>query len=382
MKNLFAIILTGFVLLVIHSCSDSDFPVPPASTVSKFTTTITNDAFAPATVTFKNESIVPERAGSVTYQWNFGDGTSSTQENPIHDYGSPGAYVVTLVLVTDKSLEIVEWSSTVTIKDPNATGVPFYFWAGKLYNMLLNDMPPLAADVATPGLTSSDGMAVDTVAGKLYIGADEANKIYVSELDGSGLTEFRSSVGTVGGLAIDYKTGRLYWSTEEGEVKWADMANSSTSQMQTLVTGQINQPEGVAIDPVSRKLFWNNYNGGLWSIDLDGSPAVATQIADNPGGGGSVVVVNGRLYYDEYTDTNDVKIVSTDLSGDGRTVIITGISRLIYSGIVYSKDQDKLYWYDRTPKQIRRANLDGSGAETFYVSPTDYTSGFAIGKKR
>jgi len=381
MKHVFTILLAGLVLTLMHGCSDGDFPVPPASTVSKFSTAITNDAFAPATVAFKNESIIPERAGSVTYQWNFGDGTSSTEENPTHDYASPGAYTVTFVLVTDKSLEIVESSTTLVVKDPNATGVPFYFWTNGVQAMLLNDQPPLAAAVLTPGVTSSYGMAVDTVADKLYIGNDVAGKIYVCGLDGSGLTEFRVSVGTVGGLAIDYPTSRLYWVTEEGDVKWADMTNSSTAQMETLVTGQTNSPQGVGIDPVSRKLFWNNYDGGLWSIDLDVNGAVGSLLIANPDGGGSVIVVNGRLYYDEYNADN-IKIVSTDLQGHDRQEIVTGISRLIYAGIAYNKDQDKLYWSDRTPGLIKRANLDGSGVETFYTSTTGYSRAFAIGKKR
>jgi PKD repeat protein len=382
MRNIFSIILTSLVLLMVHGCSDNDFPVPPASTVSKFSTTITNDAFAPATVAFKSESIIPERAGSVTYQWSFGDGTSSTEQNPTHDYASPGAYAVTLVLVTEKSLEIVASSTTLVIKDPNATGVPFYFWTNGVQTMLLNDQPPLAAAVLTPGVTSSYGMAIDTVADRLYIGNDAAAKIYVCGLDGSGLAEFRTSAGTVAGLAIDYKTSRLYWVTEEGDVKWADMTNSSTSQMETLVTGQDNSPQGVGIDPVSRRLFWNKYDGGVWSIDLDAGGAVAAQIAANPGGGGSMIVVDGRLYYDEYTATNDVKIVSTNLQGQDRKEIITGISRLVYAGIAYSKDQNKLYWSDRNTNLIKRANLDGSGVETFYTSTTGYPRAFAIGKKR
>jgi len=380
MRNIFSIILIGLVLVVVHGCSDNDFPVPPASTVSKFSTTITNDAFAPATVAFKSESIIPERAGSVTYQWSFGDGTSSTEENPTHDYASPGAYAVTLVLVTEKSLEIAESSTTLVIKDPNATGVPFYFWTNGVQTMLLNDQPPLAAAVLTPGVTSSYGMAIDTVADKLYIGNDVAGKIYVCSLDGSGLAEFRTSAGTVGGVAIDYKASRLYWVTEEGDVKWADMTNSSPLQIGTLITGQ-KSPQGVCVDPVSRKLFWNNYNGGVWSIDLDGSGAVPTQIAANPDGGGSVIVVDGRVYYDEYNEDN-IKIISDKLQGGDRKEIITGISRLIYSGIAYSKDQNKLYWSDRTPGQIKRANLDGSGVEIFYTSSSGYARAFAIGKKR
>jgi PKD repeat protein len=385
MKKIFVILLMGIVLTVVHGCSDDDFPVPPASTVPRFSNTITNDAFAPATVTFKNESIVPERAGTVTYRWSFGDGTSSSEESPTHFYSAPGGYTITLVLVTEKSLEIVEASKTLVIKDPNVGGVPLYFWASGIQTVLLNDQAPVASAIEAPGIGSSYSIAADTLASKLYVGNDVAGKIYVSDLNGNGMTEFRTGIGSVMGMAIDYETSRLYWVTWEGDVKWADLTVSNVSQAETLVTELEGRPTGVAVDPVSRTLFWNNYDKGLWSISLDDEDAVASLLISNPEGGGSVIVVNGRIYYDEYNtvgDDADVKIKSTDLEGKNPIEITSGLQNLIYSGIAYNKNQEKLYWSDRNGELIKRANLDGSGAETFYVSETGEPVAFAIGKKR
>lgn len=42
-------------------------------------------------VSFTNES---KTTG--TYQWDFGDGTKSTEENPVHNFGKKGKYLVTL----------------------------------------------------------------------------------------------------------------------------------------------------------------------------------------------------------------------------------------------------------------------------------------------
>ncbi|HXH19269.1 MAG TPA: PKD domain-containing protein, partial [Chitinophagales bacterium] len=47
----------------------------------------------PATISFSDQS-----SGSMisTYLWNFGDGATSSQQNPVHTYATPGSYKVTL----------------------------------------------------------------------------------------------------------------------------------------------------------------------------------------------------------------------------------------------------------------------------------------------
>ena len=51
------------------------------------------------TVAFTDLSTVA--TGNITgYSWNFGDGSSSTQQNPIHAYASPGNYTVSLTVTT------------------------------------------------------------------------------------------------------------------------------------------------------------------------------------------------------------------------------------------------------------------------------------------
>ena len=104
--------LLAISIILLHGCKEDDFPVPPASTVPDFTYVIDHDAVAPATVTFTNTSIVPERAGEVTYYWSFGDGASSEAVNPVHLYLEPGAFVVNLVAVTTASAEIKQVSKT------------------------------------------------------------------------------------------------------------------------------------------------------------------------------------------------------------------------------------------------------------------------------
>jgi PKD repeat protein len=57
---------------------------------------------------FDNASV-----GASSYSWSFGDGGSSTDQNPVHDYAAPGEYLV--VLTTTNACGTTEYTQTVSI---------------------------------------------------------------------------------------------------------------------------------------------------------------------------------------------------------------------------------------------------------------------------
>jgi gliding motility-associated-like protein len=76
------------------SCSDSvmkSISVVKRPSIS-FAADKTVSCKAPLTVNFSNTTI-----GAITYYWNFGDGTTSTEKQPTHTYSQLGNYTVTLV---------------------------------------------------------------------------------------------------------------------------------------------------------------------------------------------------------------------------------------------------------------------------------------------
>ena len=62
--------------------------------------TVANESCTGQEVTFDNSSIVKSGV-SVEYQWNFGDGQSSTDENPTHTYSQTGPFTITLTTSYD-----------------------------------------------------------------------------------------------------------------------------------------------------------------------------------------------------------------------------------------------------------------------------------------
>lgn len=364
MKKILYTFLIAIGLAATNSCSDDSFPVPPASTVPKFTFTIDNESFAPATVTFTNASIVPERAGTVAYTWNFGDGTSSTEASPVHQYTAPGAYQVNLVVVTSASLEINDETKTIVVKDPNATGVPVLFTDGStVFSSIINSTAPVVEATEIVSLSDSYGMAIDTVGNKLYICDFDVEKIYVADVDGKNMQVFRTNIGDPDAIFIDYPRKLLYWDTST-EIRRASLTSTDVNQYETVVTGQTNDPEGMAVDPASNTLYWNDYKGNVWMKKLPAGPDM--QIVTT-GGGGAILVIDDKIYFDDFDATaSEATLRSANLDGTGVSTVATSITRRIY-GMAYEKHDKKIYWGDRNNDTIMRANLDGSSAEPWYV---------------
>jgi PKD repeat protein len=366
------------VSVFFSGCGKNDFPVPPASTVPLFSYTLDNDGFAPSTATFTNESIVPEPAGIPTWSWNFGDDMTSTEESPTHLFSGSGVYSVKLVVKMSISQEIKELTKDILIKNANATGTPVFFTDGSVvYTGYLNSDPPVFSALSIGPFQDSYDLAIDTVHSKLYVSDFDAKKIYQCDLDGKNLIVFRSGLLGPDGLAIDYAANRLYWDTDDG-VQRADISNSDVNQKEDFVTGQTNDPEGVSIDPGNSKLYWINYNGGVWMKNLNGTgekeiiPAIE---------GGSTLVIGNRLYYDQWVASGDIHLKSANLDGTGISTITTGISKVVF-GIGYESQNKKIYWGDRSVGKIMRADPDGSNIETWYQKTGSSPRGIVFGKKK
>lgn len=377
-----SIILLTLTFLL-YSCKKEGFPVPPASTVPLFSYTVDNDGYAPATLTFTNESIVPAAAGTPSYYWNFGDGSNSTEVNPSHLYTKSGVYTVKLVITMSVSLEIRELTKSIVIKNVNATGIPVYFTNGSLvYSGFVNSDPPIFNALPIGPFGDSYDLEIDTVNSKLYISDFDANKIFQCDLDGKNLIEFRTGLNGPDGLALDYESKMLYWDTNDG-IQRADVTSTVISQFEDFVTGQsLFDPEGVSIDPVNRKLYWTNYedNGGIWVKNLDGT-GEASIAPLNLVAGGSTLVIGNRIYFDQFIASGDIQIKSALLNGTGISTIATSNTKVVF-GIGYEPNGQKIYWGDRTPGKIMRANLDGSSVETWYTAAGSSPRGIVFGKMK
>jgi len=94
--------------------SNSPEPVPP---VADFGSDVSSGN-APLTVTFTDKST----GNPTAWNWDFGDGTDSTDKNPVHTYTSAGTYTVTLTVSNADGAASKE--GTITVLQPAEPVVP------------------------------------------------------------------------------------------------------------------------------------------------------------------------------------------------------------------------------------------------------------------
>ena len=113
--------------LVNSACFDvDDFSVSISKNKANFTSTTTNDSNKPLTVQFSDSSW-----GLITgWLWDFGDGTTSTEENPIHIYTKPGTYTIKL------TVNGPYYNSTETASDLYTVIGPTNTRTGKVYSTI------------------------------------------------------------------------------------------------------------------------------------------------------------------------------------------------------------------------------------------------------
>jgi PKD repeat protein len=87
-------------------------PEPENPPVAGFTSNVVSGAY-PLTVRFTDSS-----TDAVSWYWNFGDGNTSTQKNPVHVYTTDGSYTVSLVVTNIKGTDTITKDNLITITIP------------------------------------------------------------------------------------------------------------------------------------------------------------------------------------------------------------------------------------------------------------------------
>lgn len=98
-------------------------PKPPTAVAA----TLASAGPAPFDAHFTSEGSVDPDGSVAGYEWAFGDGTTSSEANPVKTYATPGTYAVTLTVTDDDGLTDTAETFTVTAFQPGDSGALVYF---------------------------------------------------------------------------------------------------------------------------------------------------------------------------------------------------------------------------------------------------------------
>ena len=200
-------------------------------------------------------------------------------------------------------------------------------------------------------------LPLNTTAQKMYWLDEESNKIQRASLDGSNIEDLvTTELETPEAIALDVAGGKMYW-TDKGTTK-IQRANLDGSNVEDLITG-LTIPEGIALDVARGKMYWAGEDmDKIQRANLNGSNIEALVTTGNPWGI-TLDLIGSKMYW---TDQETDKIQRANLDGSNiEDLVTTGLDTPI--GIDLDLAGGKMYWADRGTDKIQRANLDGSNIE-------------------
>jgi len=107
----------------------------------------------PLRVFFQNESIATHFNETLSYIWDFGDGTISTLKNPVHHYTQAGTYPVILKVQSESKQQTASFSRAITVIDRNSPYIPVIGAARKRPQVIMAGIDPILLDVMDTSMT-------------------------------------------------------------------------------------------------------------------------------------------------------------------------------------------------------------------------------------
>jgi len=345
-------ILVLTVLIGLFSCSsDEEFPVPESSTVSA-DFSFEADPNNVRIVSFTNETLLADNAGDVSYVWDFGDGSTSTETNPTHTYPEIGFYSARLVVTENDDVDFIEKPVAVI----GSLNVQLYYANGS--NGTVKELP--GSNTAISGeLGEPFGIDYDPEDEKVYFSDNGSGILYRSDLDGDNLEELITGLNAPRGVAIN-KDDNVVYVVDRGDqlIYEFDIESGSNNVLYDNSNGLASLPE--AIDYYDGNIYVTCVDIGaeaVWKGPVNGAGLVNI-IGFGAGGFGYGIAIdkeNEKIYFDD--NWNQV-IKSSDLDGTNIQEVTSTIDNVY--GIVIDSANGLIYWSDSGDGFIRKANLDGT----------------------
>lgn len=195
--------------------------------------------------------------------------------------------------------------------------------------------------VYIPGQTAV-GVAYDCHEKFIYWSDVSGNVINRIRLDGTNYSVVVQNVKSAEGLAIDWISRNVYFT--DSETKTIEVASLNGKFRKVLIRSHLNNPRGIAVDPVDGYIFWTDWNRKSPKIEranMDGTHRKVIVSQD-------LGVPNG-LYYDQkrqeicWGDAKTKKIECVEKDGSNRR-LVTQIGQMYPFDL--TEMRSNIYWSD------------------------------------
>ncbi|WP_292379192.1 PGF-pre-PGF domain-containing protein [Methanosarcina sp. UBA289] len=302
--------------------------------VANFSSNVTG-GFPPLSVKFIDLS-----ENATEWNWNFGDGNNSTDQNPMHTYSSAGNYTINLTATngnsTDSKLYTIDSKlDKITVIRPVA-----YAYITTSTGVYVIDTTTNTVTARINTGSSTHGVAVSPDGTKVYVTND------VSSTDNSTVSIIDASINTVTatvpvgkwpyGIAVS-PDGKKVYVANEGSNN-VSVIDTATSKVTDTVNTRIS-PYGVAVTPDGTKVYvTNSWNRNVSVIDTATNKVTAT-VNTEDGTYGVVVSPDGKKVYVANYRSKNVSVIDTATD----TVIATIEVGYGPIGLTVTPDGKKVY---------------------------------------
>ncbi|KAH8320608.1 hypothetical protein KR067_005779 [Drosophila pandora] len=202
------------------------------------------------------------------------------------------------------------------------------------------------------------GLDKDCVEGRVYWGEITTKKIVSAKYNGSDVRPYiATDIESPEGIAIDVVSRRLYWTDSvKDTIEVASLDDPSLRAV--IINKALVNPRGIAVDPYREKLFWSDWDRSAPKIEmsnLDGTGRELLLGHDSVTLPNSLVVLEntGELCYAD-AGTKKVECIQPQ-NGQTRTIS----NELSYPfGLTFTHDQ--FYWTDWSTKKLESVDSLGT----------------------
>ncbi|XP_066277518.1 fibropellin-1-like [Branchiostoma lanceolatum] len=216
------------------------------------------------------------------------------------------------------------------------------------------------------GGVSSTGNRAAPAGHKLILVADSTDRTItrLTTDDDNSYQWARYSIGNATNrpTAVDYdRTGDfVYWTSVNGANSRVSRFPYETGPGLRLDGGQASVPDGIAVDVISRNLYWTDTGTDRITVSrLDGSfrKSLITQGLDEP----RAIVVDPNSGWMYWTDWgNPSKIERARMDGTQRSVIVNVVQGHWPNGLALDAAANRLYWCNGGTGEIWTSGVTGS----------------------